>query len=80
MPYPMLNNTMFAISNYKLAIMAGRFTQRVYILEFEGDARRLGSMNREIGRMYEARGFTTPFETVFPSTYAVDKNACYFLK
>jgi hypothetical protein len=70
---------MFEVNSGKLAFITGRFMHRVYVLAFEGDPTRLGSIDREIGRLYEARGFSMPFETVFPATFAVDKNACYFL-
>ena len=70
----MLNNSMFAISKYKLAILAGRFTRNVYILEFERESKKAGSLAREVMRLYEVRGFHLPFETVFPATYVIDKN------
>ncbi len=69
----MINPGMFPVDETRLAILSGRYTSSVYILEVTE------YNDMEHYKLTEIEGFPTPIEWIYPMIFFEAKQICYMI-
>jgi hypothetical protein len=80
-PTAMLNIAMFPVTQRKLAILGGRLSRAVFLLDCQEETLELHSahLRNEAFRLLELEGFMQPVESNYPVVFVAATNNCYIM-